>query len=94
MDVTLSPQGEELLKTELARYPEQSPTEILDRALRKLVSDEQERIDAPQPDESTGSPLVWEDGLLVHTGKAAKSFDWDRFIEDEREQRIREIAGL
>src|SRR5690348_5658515 len=33
MQVTLTPHAEELLRTALARHPEQSPAEILERAL-------------------------------------------------------------
>jgi AbrB family looped-hinge helix DNA binding protein len=35
-----------------------------------------------------------EDGFLVHAGKFPEGFRWDRLIEDERDERIREIAGL
>jgi AbrB family looped-hinge helix DNA binding protein len=38
--------------------------------------------------------LVFKDGLLVHTGKPPKGFDWARVAEEEREERIRSLSGL
>jgi AbrB family looped-hinge helix DNA binding protein len=38
--------------------------------------------------------LVYEDGLLVHTGKLPPGMDWDRLIEEDREDRIRKLAGF
>jgi AbrB family looped-hinge helix DNA binding protein len=41
------------------------------------------------------SPLVEEkDGFVVHMGKFPAGFRWESLIEDEREDRIRETAGL
>lgn len=37
------------------------------------------------------SALVEEDGILVHTGKLPPGFDWDKFLDDHRELRIREL---
>lgn len=31
-----------------------------------------------------------EGGLLIHCGEVPPGFDWDRFIEDQREERIEE----
>jgi AbrB family looped-hinge helix DNA binding protein len=36
--------------------------------------------------------LVKRNGLLVHRGKLPKGFDWNRLIENEREDRARELA--
>jgi AbrB family looped-hinge helix DNA binding protein len=38
--------------------------------------------------------LIEQNGLLIHIGKPPKSFDWERIIEDEREERTRDVAGL
>ncbi len=38
--------------------------------------------------------LIEENGVLVHTGKLPANYDWSRLVEDEREERIRFIAGL
>jgi AbrB family looped-hinge helix DNA binding protein len=38
--------------------------------------------------------LVIRDGLLIHRGKPAKGFDWNRLLEDGREERMRQLAGL
>lgn len=35
-----------------------------------------------------------ENGLLVFVGKPARGFDWDKAIEDVREERIKETSGL
>ncbi len=40
MQVTLTPHGEELLRTALARHPEESPAEILEHALAERVERE------------------------------------------------------
>jgi AbrB family looped-hinge helix DNA binding protein len=37
--------------------------------------------------------LVNRNGLLVHRGKLPKGFDWNRLIEDDREERLRKLAG-
>ena len=45
----------------------------------------------------TGHPhtsLVQQNGLLVHLGKAPQGFDWDRVLDEQREERIREISGV
>jgi AbrB family looped-hinge helix DNA binding protein len=38
--------------------------------------------------------LVEEDGILVHMGEPPANYDWNRVLEDERDERLREIAGL
>ena len=38
--------------------------------------------------------LVEQHGILVHLGKPPKNFDWQGILEDEREERTRDIAGL
>jgi len=38
--------------------------------------------------------LILKRGLLLHTGEAAKGYDWGRIVEDQREERIQDISGL
>ena len=38
--------------------------------------------------------LVYRNGLLVHRGKLPKGCDWSRLIEDDRDERMRRLAGL
>ena len=38
--------------------------------------------------------LVNRNGLLVHRGKLPKGHDWNRLIEDNREDQMRKLAGL
>jgi AbrB family looped-hinge helix DNA binding protein len=39
-----------------------------------------------------GEPtLVVEDGLLVHQGRAEPGADWERVIDDAREERLQEL---
>jgi AbrB family looped-hinge helix DNA binding protein len=38
--------------------------------------------------------LVEQNGILVHIGKPIRDFDWQRILDDEREARIRDIAGF
>ena len=38
--------------------------------------------------------LVNRNGLLVHCGKLPKGFDWNRLIDDDREDRMRKLAGM
>ena len=38
--------------------------------------------------------LVEKDGLLVHRGEAPRGFDWNRLVEDYREERVRDLSGL
>lgn len=38
--------------------------------------------------------LVEKDGLLVHMGQASPGFDWTRAVEEQREERIKDVAGL
>ena len=37
--------------------------------------------------------LVRRNGLLVHNGKLPKGYEWDRLIEDDREDRFKKLAG-
>ena len=38
--------------------------------------------------------ITVEDGFLVHQGVAPRSFDWDRHIKEQREDRHRQVSGL
>lgn len=38
--------------------------------------------------------LVKRDGLLVHRGKLPKGYDWNKLIDDDREERLRRLAGV
>ena len=38
-------------------------------------------------------PLVKRNGLLMHTGKLPKGYDWNRLIEDDREIRLHELGA-
>ena len=38
--------------------------------------------------------LVNRNGLLVHRGKLPRACDWNRLIEDVRDERMRRLAGL
>ena len=38
--------------------------------------------------------LVNRNGLLVHRGKLPKAYDWSRLVEDDRDERMRKLAGL
>ena len=37
--------------------------------------------------------LVRRDGLLVHKGKLPKGYEWERLIQDDREDRFKKLAG-
>jgi AbrB family looped-hinge helix DNA binding protein len=37
--------------------------------------------------------LVYEDGMLVHTGRLPEGLDWFKLVDEDREERMREIAG-
>lgn len=37
--------------------------------------------------------LVEQDGLLVHTGRLARDFDWRQVFDDLEEERLRQILG-
>ena len=41
-----------------------------------------------------GPSLVYEDGMLVHTGKLPQGFDWMRLVDDDREERMRKVSRL
>lgn len=38
--------------------------------------------------------LVKKDGILVHTGKAPRGFDWERLNGELEQERMKDIAGL
>jgi AbrB family looped-hinge helix DNA binding protein len=38
--------------------------------------------------------LINRNGLLVHRGKLPRALDWNRLIEDDRDERTRKLAGL
>jgi hypothetical protein len=38
--------------------------------------------------------LILKRGLLLHTGRAAKGYDWKRMVEDQREEHIQECVRL
>jgi bifunctional DNA-binding transcriptional regulator/antitoxin component of YhaV-PrlF toxin-antitoxin module len=42
------------------------------------------------------SGLMMKDGILIHSGSGENSdhIDWDRLVDDEREEHIRKMAGL
>ncbi len=50
--------------------------------------------DAPTHVEVPHASLLQENGLLVHLGKAPQGFHWDRLVDEQREERIREVSGL
>jgi len=37
--------------------------------------------------------MVKKNGLWVHLGELPEGYDWDRLIDDEREDRIKYISG-
>jgi AbrB family looped-hinge helix DNA binding protein len=41
-----------------------------------------------------GPSMVRKQGLWVHTGKLPRGFDIVKSIQDDREERIRKLAGL
>lgn len=65
-----------------------------EQALESIRQDRERRSEAHRNPESVNTPLVQENGLLVHLGKAPQGFDWDRLVEDQREERLREVSGL
>ncbi len=46
-----------------------------------------------QPVDQKSALVRDKDGWLVHTGRPVGRMDWDRLVEDMREERIREIGG-
>ena len=38
--------------------------------------------------------MVRVNGFWVHQGVAPKGFDWNRFMDEEREERHRKVSGL
>jgi AbrB family looped-hinge helix DNA binding protein len=38
--------------------------------------------------------LVQQQGVWVHLGKAPQDFDWNRILDDARDERIKDVAGL
>ena len=52
----------------------------------------------PAPPDETAPPaneeqLVWKDGILVFTGKLPPDLDVVGFIEEERDERLRQLSG-
>jgi hypothetical protein len=37
---------------------------------------------------------VQKDGIWVHRGKVPRGFDWSRIVDDDREERIKDVSGL
>jgi hypothetical protein len=54
MEITLTPHAEELLRSVLARHPEQSPDEVLEPALAERVERESAVEAASQPPKPKG----------------------------------------
>lgn len=38
--------------------------------------------------------MIQKDGVWVHLGKAPRGFDWSRIVDDDRDERLKDIAGL
>ena len=38
--------------------------------------------------------MVQKNGLWVHLGKAPRGFDWIRIVDDDRDERIKDVSGL
>lgn len=38
--------------------------------------------------------MVQRNGIWVHLGKAPRDFDWSRAVDDDREDRLKDISGL
>lgn len=38
--------------------------------------------------------VVKKDGHWVYVGSVPRGFDWEKLIDDEREERIKELSGL
>src|SRR5215471_8168031 len=38
--------------------------------------------------------MIQKDGFWVHLGKAPRGFDWDRLVDEDRDQRIKDITSL
>jgi AbrB family looped-hinge helix DNA binding protein len=41
-----------------------------------------------------GPSMVLEKGMWVHLGQLPRELDWDKLIDDAREERIKDLAGL
>ncbi len=57
------------------------------------------RHSEPQAGSQRGAELphtsmIQQNGLLVHLGKAPQGLDWEHLMDEEREDRIREIGSL
>jgi len=37
--------------------------------------------------------MIRKDGMWVHLGKLPRDIDWDRIVDDERDERIKDISG-
>ncbi|HLJ30775.1 MAG TPA: AbrB/MazE/SpoVT family DNA-binding domain-containing protein [Candidatus Angelobacter sp.] len=38
--------------------------------------------------------IIQKDGVWVHLGKLPTGLDWDRILDDDRDDRVKDIAGL
>lgn len=38
--------------------------------------------------------MVQKDGVWVHLGKLPRGFDWTRIVDDDRDERVKDLAGL
>jgi len=41
-----------------------------------------------------GPSMVLEKGMWVHLGQLHRQLDWDKWIDEVREERIKDLAGL
>jgi AbrB family looped-hinge helix DNA binding protein len=41
-----------------------------------------------------GPSMVLEKGMWVHLGQLPRELDWDKLIDEVREERIQDLAGL
>lgn len=41
-----------------------------------------------------GPSMVLEKGIWVHLGQLPRGLDWDKLIDEAREERIKHLAGL
>jgi len=41
-----------------------------------------------------GPSMVLEKGIWVHLGQLPRGLDWDKLVDEAREERIKDLAGL
>jgi AbrB family looped-hinge helix DNA binding protein len=41
-----------------------------------------------------GPSMVQEKGIWVHLGQLPRGIDWDKLIDEAREERVKDLAGL